>query len=169
MAPRYALTGKTIRNRLTFTAQTQAEFTITTGGKWKTGEYAVRAQPLARLLDAIVITAVDETLYTVTIDGKAYTFTSGVAATATQIRDGLAAAIALGAPGNGVTTTNIAAGTLGILGRPGEFHTTAVGANLALTPGFETVPQSTVFQQGPRVIVRTASAFTGAFDVIAVG
>ena len=169
--PRYGLTGKTLKGRINFVAATQGELILKQGGQWKSDDYALQVQALARQFDQVDVTlAVNLTLYTVTIDGRAYPFTSDATATPTEIRDGLIAAINLASPANGVAAAIVDVDTLSILGLVGGVpHAVSVGTNLALVSGLETVPNFSGFKDDGRVVVRTASAFTGAFDVLVQG
>jgi hypothetical protein len=169
--PKYALTGKALRGRIDFSAASQGEMLLKQGGQWKAGEYVAQVQPLARQLDTIDITAVlNSTAYSVTVDGKVYTITSDGTATDVEIRDALMAAINAISPANGVTAQLVDSDTFTVRGIVGGVpHVVSVGANLALSSGLETVPNFSAYKDDGRVVVRTSSAFTGAFDVLVQG
>lgn len=82
--------------------------------------------------DVVVDTAVDNTLYTVTVNGTDVHYTSGSGATTTTIRDGLVTAIE--ASTLDVTTGTPAADTVTITGEQGlDSMTVTVNANMTAT------------------------------------
>jgi hypothetical protein len=166
-----ALQGKVLKGRIDFAAATEGSLLLDKGGGWKADSYAAQVFPLPRTLNRVDISTVqNSTLYRLIIDGKNVDFTSDASATATEIRDGLIAAIA--ASGLRVTGVIVDADSLDIRGTvPGENHTVAQSAALMTlgTPTFETIPSLGVLKENGRVRVRASAAWTGAVDVIVQG
>lgn len=157
--------------KVDFAAATEGEILLPKG-RWTAGKFAIVVTPRVRQDDSILIVAADETLYTVTIDGREYTYTSDASATTAEIRDGLEAAIDALSPGNGVSAVDIDADELQIIAtEAGVWHDVSVGANLTLTKGISAPPSFGYFHdpEAGKIVIRTAAAFTGTFDVAVFG
>ena len=159
------------RGEIDFAAATEGEILLPKG-RWTAGQFAFHAHPLVRHRDVITITAVNSTVYTVTIDGVEYAITSDASATTAEIRDALEAEIDAASPGNGVVGEDVDADELAIVAlEAGVRHKITVGANLVLAEGIDTPPTFGIFHDPTegKLIVRTAAAFTGKFIVTAMG
>ncbi len=114
-----------------------------------------RATPVAQVSTVAIDSVVDETLYEIKINGVAFTFTSGIAATQTQIADGLVAAIVAGT--EPVTPLNVADDVQITADNAGEGFTTAVN-----DPALMSVTTS-VANVGARTDLAAASAVNDDF------
>lgn len=171
MTTKAALQGKTLRGKIDFAAATSGELLLDNLGAWTADNdgYQVAVSILRRQFwNVLVAVVADSTDYTINANGQGYTITSGIGATATTIRDQLIAKVDAGLPANGVDAAIVDASNLSLLGtRGGDDLAVTVSANLTATFAMEALPNFGVFKEDGKVVVRTAAAFTGSFDVIA--
>jgi hypothetical protein len=168
-----ALTGKTLRGKIDFAAAQEGRLALNQLGSWNPDQddYQVQVAILRRQFwNVLVAVVADSTDYFITALNQTFRITSGIGATATTIRDQLIARIDAGSPTNRLDAALVDADELSILGLDGGADLAVVGsANLTVTFGMEALPNWGAFKVGGEVVVRTAAAFSGSFDVIAQG
>lgn len=93
----------------------------------------IACYPQARQVSTIAITAVNATLYTITINGVAATYTSDADATQAEISAGLRDALYADPAISGLISATTGTDLVLRSAQPGLAYTISVGANLALT------------------------------------
>ena len=172
---RYALTGKIIQGELDLVAADSVDIEMGQGGGFRKGAYAPSYTLLAGETATVAADGVanDET-YSVTLRGKTVSYTADASATATEIRDGLQAAIQ--AVWSDLTVTDNSTDAIDIVAPAGEglgdVSVSATGSGtLALTGPTPVAPpaSSIVDLQDGKFRIGFASAFTGKLVVSVSG